>query len=106
MPLWVRLFMWSDRKPWWQKKATDNNQPDKSHYKNWCVIKVAVAYRHDPTKWAGVYTYQYRAVGKVNAPQYYDPETGKLTRGVEVDNLTKQEAYAVAKGLNFFDGEK
>ena len=96
--------MWSDRKPWWVKKAKDL-QADKPHYKNWCVIKVAVAYRHDPSRWSGVYTYQYRAVGKANAPQYYDPETGKLTRGVEVDNLTKQEAYACAKGLNFLDGE-
>ena len=97
--------MWNSRKPWWQKKAKDNNEAENKHYKNWCVIRVAVRYRHDPNKWEPVYTFEYRAVGRMNVPQYYDNETGKLKKDIEVDNLTKQEAYEVAKGLNFLDGE-
>ena len=103
-PLWVRLSMWSDRKPWWQKKAKEN-QADKSHYKNWCVIKVVVRRLHDPNTWNVRYIEEYRAVGKGNAPQYYDNETGKLKKDIEIDNLTKHEAIACAKGLNFLDGE-
>lgn len=97
--------MWSDRKPWWQKKAKDNNEAEKSHYKNWCVIKVVVGYKATQKFGEFIYNYQYRAVGKSNAPQYYDNETGKLTKDIEVDNLTKHEAHCVAKGLNFLDGE-
>lgn len=93
--------MWSNRKPWWQRKAKEN-QEDKSHYKNWCVIKVAVSYRHDPNKWEPIVEYEYRPVGRANAPQYYTAE-GKLKKGIEVDHLTKHEAYCVAKGLNFFE---
>ena len=96
--------MWSDRKPWWVKKAKDL-QADKTHYKNWCVIKVLVSKVNNTHGWSVHYTEEYRAVGRMNAPQYYDPETGKLTKSVEVDNLTKHEAICVAKGLNFLDGE-
>ena len=98
--------MWSDRKPWWQSKANDNegkHVKDLPYAKNWCVIKVAVGYRHLPNQWDPVYTYQYKAVGRANAPQFYDPETGKLKKYTEMDNLTKQEAIACAKGLNFFE---
>jgi hypothetical protein len=99
--------MWSDRKPWWVKKAKDL-QADKTHYKNWCVIKVVVGYGDIRTTLNGLEAdaiFKYRAVGRMNAPQYYDDETGKLKKSIEVDNLTKHEAICVAKGLNFLDGE-
>jgi hypothetical protein len=95
--------MWNERKSWWAKKAEDN-KADKTHYKNWCVIKVAVRYRHDTSLWNPVIVYQYKAVAKINVPHRYGA-TGKLVAEVEVDNLTKQEAHEVAKGLNFLDGE-
>ena len=97
--------MWSDRKPWWQRKATDN-QTDPSHRKTWCVIKLTGFLRQDINgRVIGVDPARYVAVGKSNAPQYYDPTTGKLKKAIEVNNLTKQEAIACAKGLNFLDGE-
>jgi hypothetical protein len=96
--------MWNEKKPWWQKKAKDNNEAENSHYKSWCVIKVAVGYRHDVNSWSAVYTFEYKAVAKINAPMMYD-EKNKLKKQIEVDNLTKHEAHCVAKGLNFLDGE-
>lgn len=95
--------MWSDRKPWWQRKSTEN-QTDNAVKKTWCVVRVAVGFRHDPNKWEPVYTFQYKAVAKLNAPLMYDSE-GKIGKPIEVDNLTKHEAHVVAKGLNFLDGE-
>ena len=95
--------MWNDRKPWWSRKAKEN-QTDTPHYKNWCVIKVAVGYKHSPNQWEPIYTFKYRAVGRANAPKIYTAE-GKLMQQIEVDNLTKHEAYCVAKGLNFLDKE-
>lgn len=95
--------MWNDRKPWWSRKAKEN-QTDTSHYKNWCVIKVAVGYKHSPNQWELIYTFKYRAVGRANAPKIYTAE-GKLMQQIEVDNLTKHEAHCVAKGLNFLDKE-
>ena len=97
------MTMWSDRKPWWVKKAKDL-QADKPHYKNWCVIRVHVGYAYISNTVGDHPIFSYRAVGKSNAPLYYD-EHGKLKKSIEVDNLTKQEAYEVAKGLNFLDGE-
>ena len=99
--------MWSDRKPWWQKKAGDNegkHAKDLPYAKNWCVIKVARLH-YGLHNWNHEVYYTYRAVGRSNAPQYYD-DHGKLKKSIEVDNLTKHEAICVAKGLNFFDGEK
>jgi len=93
--------MWNDRRSWWAKKA-ESNKADKTHYKNWCVVKVAV--RYSTTSIRPVLVYQYKAVAKINAPHRYGA-TGKLVAEVEVDNLTKQEAHEVAKGLNFLDGE-
>ena len=95
--------MWSDRKPWWSKKSKEN-QTNNSHYKNWCVIKIAVRIRHDPSQWNPVYDFGYKAVARENAPTIYTAE-GKLTQAIEVDNLTKHEAHCVAKGLNFLDKE-
>ena len=95
--------MWSNKQPWWSKKSKEN-QTDHSHYKDWCVIKVSVGYRHDVNSWSPVYTFEYRAVAKINAPTMYDA-TGKIGKCIEVDNLTKHEAHCVAKGLNFLDKE-
>lgn len=97
--------MWSDKQPWWVKKAKERKE-EKTHYKNWCVIKLHVG--HKPFvviggSFVADAIYEYRAVGRMNAPQYFDPETGKLKKSIEVDNLTKHEAYCVAKGLNFLD---
>jgi hypothetical protein len=95
--------MWSDRKSWWSKKAEDN-QGSKLHYKNWCVIKVAVSYKRDINSWNPVsYVYEYKAVARENAPHRYG-HNGHLSE-VEVENLTKHDAHCVAKGLNFLDGE-
>lgn len=87
-------------KKWWEKKAKENLET-KKHYKQWCVIARIKNVRHDPNKWEGVYEYEYLPVVRSNAPEYYDPETGKLTKSVRVDNLTQAEAYAMAKMLNF-----
>ena len=95
--------MWSDRKPWWSRKSKEN-QTDNSHYKNWCVIRVAVGYRNDINSWNPVYVFEYRAVAKLNAPTMYGSD-GKISKAIEVDHLTKHEAHCVAKGLNFLDKE-
>ena len=95
--------MWSDKQPWWSRKSKEN-QTEKSHYKDWCVIRVAVGYRHDVNSWNPVYVFEYRAVAKLNAPMFTDAY-GKISKAVEVDNLTKHEAHCVAKGLNFLDKE-
>lgn len=94
--------MWSNKQPWWSKKSKEN-QTDNSVRKNWCVIKVAVGFRRLPNQWDVVYTFQYKAVGRANAPTIYTAE-GKMQQAIEVDNLTKHEAHCVAKGLNFLDG--
>ena len=95
--------MWSDKQPWWSRKAKEN-QTDTSHYKNWCVIKVAVAYRHHINSWTTDVEYAYKAVARANAPTIYTAE-GKMQQAIEVDHLTKHEAHCVAKGLNFLDKE-
>ena len=95
--------MWNDRKPWWSKKAKDN-QGSKTHYKDWCVIKLAKRYgNYNLNTWGIDIIYEYKAVAKSNAPKYWNPDTGKYEVAVEVDNLTKHEAYCCAKGLNFLD---
>ena len=96
--------MWSDRKPWWSRKAKDNNPAENSHYKNWCVIKVHTGHRNNLNTWGYEAVYQYKAIGRSNAPMYYD-EHNKLQKRIEVDNLTKHEAHCVARGLNFLDKE-
>ena len=95
--------MWSDRKPWWVKKAKDL-QAENSHYKNWCVIKVLVSKVNNIHGWSVMYVEEYRAIGRANAPTEFTPQ-GKIVKRIEVDNLTKHEAHCVAKGLNFLDGE-
>jgi hypothetical protein len=95
--------MWSNKQPWWSRKSKEN-QTDHSHYKDWCVIRVAVDRRYDPNSWGIDFTYGYKAVAKLNAPTMYGSD-GKMSKAIEVDNLTKHEAHCVAKGLNFLDKE-
>ena len=95
--------MWNDKKPWWEKRRKDN-QTNNSVTKNWCVIKVATSYRENLNTWELDYTYQYKAVGRSNAPVYWTAE-GKAVSSAVMENLTKQEAYECAKGLNFLDGD-
>jgi len=99
MPLWAKLFMWNDRKPWWQKKAKEH-QTDNSHYKTWCVVHVVgeVAYIGGQLQFKALY----KPCAKLNAPSVLYVGDQQVTR-IAVDNLTKQEAYEVAKGLNFLD---
>lgn len=85
---------------WWEKKAKENLET-KKHYKAWCVIKRVKNFQHDINKWEGVYSYEYVAVGRSNAPEYYDPARGKLRKATHVDHLTRAEAIAMAKMLNF-----
>lgn len=94
--------MWNDRKPWWVKKAKDN-KVDKTHWKNWCVVKVA-EFRQSQYSWGHSIVSYYKACAKLNAPKYFTAD-GIVEQPIEIDNLTKQEAYEVAKGLNFLDGE-
>jgi hypothetical protein len=96
--------MWSDRKPWWVKKAKDN-KVDKTHWKNWCVVEVMVwTNTNSNGGFMGYMRNEYKACAKLNAPKYYTAQ-GVIESPIAVDNLTKQEAYEVAKGLNFLDGE-
>lgn len=87
-------------KKWWEKKSVDNAKSN-SHYKNWCVIRRISNLRHDPNKWISAFEYEYVAVVRSNAPQYYEPATGMFNDSVHVDKLTKEEAFAMAKMLNF-----
>lgn len=87
-------------KKWWEKKAHENLEV-KKHYKDWCVIKRMTNMRHVPNKWEAEYDYEYVASARSNALEWYDPTTGKLTKSTHVDNLTRAEAIAMAKMLNF-----
>ena len=89
--------MWSDRKPWWQKKAKTNQGKRSPDAKTWCVIKV-MNLVYDPNKWNGGVLTVYKAVGRMNAPKWFDPLTGESINSIEVDNLTKHEAHCVEIG--------
>ena len=98
--------MWSNKKPWWQRKAGDN---EGKHNKNlpfartWCVFKVA-RMQMSRYQWGHEIVTIYKAAPKLNAPKWFD-ENGKPYDSIVVDHLYKSEAQAVAKGLNFLDGE-
>lgn len=87
-------------KKWWEKKAHENLEV-KRHYKDWCVIRRVTYVHHNVNKWKADYEYEYLAVVRSNAPEYYDPNTGKIRKSAHVDNLTQAEAIAMAKMLNF-----
>ena len=63
---------------WWEKKAKENLET-KKHYKAWCVIARIKNMRHVPTKWRIEYEYEYVAVTRGNAPEYYDHNTGNVS---------------------------
>lgn len=93
--------MWSDRKPWWQKKSKEN-QTDSAVKKTWCVIRVGM-FKNSMNSFNPRFVVCYKPCQKLNAPKWI--EDGQTKDAIAVDNLTKHEAYCVAKGLNFLDGE-
>ncbi len=99
--------MWNSRKSWWAKKA-EENRVDKTHYKDWCVVEVyQFVVENDPRQWSqtAFIVRKYKPCAKLNAPKIYD-SNGIMSNTIAVDNLTKQEAHEIAKGLNFLDGGK
>ena len=95
--------MLSNRHAWWDKRAKDN-KVDKTLWRNWCVIVFGEA-RYSLNKWDPTFIRVYKPCAMLNAPRYFNPKTGKMEQVMEMSNLTKQEAYECAKGLNFLDGE-
>ena len=94
--------MWNDKKPWWQKPKGDHKKVvDRQYAKNWCVFvqKLGV---YDPNSWGTKVMIHYTACAKLNVPRFLHQTQEEV---VVVDNLTKQEANEVAKGLNFLDGQ-
>jgi hypothetical protein len=91
--------MWNDRQSWWAKKAKER-QTDNSHRKTWCVIQVVASAAYIGGKLC--FQSEYKACAKLNVPSStYINE--RILSNIAVDNLTKHEAYCVAKGLNFLD---
>lgn len=80
---------------WWEKKAVENKAESK-HYKTWCVIKKLT---HSPNTFN--LHVVYKAVAWDNVPDLVDRETGRLTKRPYIKDLTRAEAVAMAKMLNF-----
>lgn len=100
--------MWNEKKPWWQKKAKEHegkHAKDVPYARSWCVIKVHGGYRQLPNQWLNEAIYVHKAVVRSNAPQYWNEERQKYVSSAVIDYLTKAEAHACAKGLNFFERE-
>ena len=96
--------MWNDKKPWWQKPKGDPRKAvDREYAKNWCVIEM-VSMKLTLNGFSPVMVSFYRACAMLNAPKYFT-EDGKVESSAVMSNLTKQDAHACAKGLNFFDGQ-
>ena len=94
--------MWSDRKPWWQKpKGQSRKSPDREYAKNWCVFVQRLGV-YDINSWKTNLIVRYTACAKLNVPSFLHQTQEEI---VVMDNLTKAEAVACAKGLNFLDGE-
>ena len=87
--------MWGKKK-WWETKAIENKAESK-HYKTWCVIKVVVGFV--PNQWDPAY--KYKAVAWDNVPESIDFDTGSFVKRPHIQNLTQEEAVAMAKMLNF-----
>ena len=96
--------MWNEKKPWWQKpKGQGRKSPDREYAKNWCVIKM-MGYV-EMNKFGQVISKTeslYKACAMLNAPKYFT-NNGEVEDSAVMINLTKQEAYECAKGLNFLD---
>jgi len=92
------------KKPWWEKRRKEN-AVDKTHYKDWCVIKVVefetLGDGLFPTVGSKVV---YKPCAKLNVPMIYDADGGRRETPVS-DKLTKHEAHSVAKLLNTTQGE-
>ena len=86
--------MWGKKK-WWETKAIENKAESK-HYKTWCVIKQM---RSCPNTL--VINIVYKAVAWDNVPEVVDRETGRFTKQFHIKDLTRAEAVAMAKMLNF-----
>ena len=96
--------MWSDKKPWWQKPKGDPRKAVGREYaKNWCVIEMKEV-RHELHKFTPTIIHIYKPCAMLNAPKWFTAE-GEVKDSVVMSNLTKQEAYECAKGLNFLDKE-
>lgn len=98
--------MWNEKKPWWQKPKGDPRKAvDREYAKNWCVIKVMGWVMMDKNGLIiSETTSLYKACATLNAPKYFT-NSGEAEDSAVMSNLTKQEAYECAKGLNFLDGQ-
>jgi len=96
--------MWNEKKPWWQKPKGDPRKAvDREYAKNWCVIEVWEL-KNEFHKFTPSIIRSYKPCAMLNAPIYFKAE-GKAESSAVMSNLTKQEAYECAKGLNFLDTE-
>ena len=85
------------KKKWWEKKAVENKAESK-HYKNWCVIRHL---RHSPNTFN--LHVVYKAVAWDNVPESIDLDTGRYVKQPHIKDLTRAEAVAMAKMLNFVE---
>ena len=99
--------MWSEKKPWWQQKAKKHegkHAKNAPYARSWCVAKVAKQYgNYNLNTWGIDVIYEYKALVRSNAPQYWNEARQKFETSAVMDYLTKPEAIACAKGLNFLD---
>lgn len=86
--------MWGKKK-WWETKAIENKAESK-HYKTWCVIKQM---KYSPNML--VINIVYKAVSWDNVPESIDLDTGRYVKQPHIKDLTRAEAVAMAKMLNF-----
>lgn len=94
--------MWSDKKPWWQQpKGASRKSPDRQYAKNWCVIEM-MEMRHELHSFTPTIIHFYKPCAMLNAPKWFTAE-GTVKDSIVIKNLTKAEAVACAKGLNFFE---
>jgi hypothetical protein len=85
---------------WWEKKAIEN-KADSKHYKTWCVIERITNMRHVQNKWEAEFDVEYVAVAWDNVPAVVDFTTNMFVKRPHIGNLTREEAVAMAKMLNF-----
>jgi hypothetical protein len=60
--------------------------------------------RHELHAFSPTITHVYKPCAMLNQPKYFTAD-GAIQSCAVMENLTKQEAYECAKGLNFLDGE-
>jgi hypothetical protein len=97
--------MWNEKKPWWQKPKGDPRKAvDREYAKNWCVIEMKEV-RQELHNFMPTITHVYKPCAMLNQPKYFTAD-GAIKNSAVMENLTKQEAYECAKGLNFLDTER